>query len=61
MGFIKTEDGRYAYGMDGAQAGKDGKIWFAGAFEEPDPKKVAGTIVGVYPYSIGLGCYDPFE
>ena len=61
LGFIKTEDGRYAYGMDGAQAGKDGKIWFAGAFEEPNPKMAAGTIVGVYPYSIGLGCYDPFE
>ena len=61
MGFIKTEDGRYAYGMDGAQADKDGKIWFAGAFEEPDPKKAAGEIVGGYPYSIALGCYDPFE
>jgi len=61
LGFIKTEDGRYAYGMDGAQASKDGKIWFAGAFAEPDPKKEAGKIVGVYPYSIGLGCYDPFE
>lgn len=61
LGFIKTEDNRYAYGMDSAQADKDGKIWFVGAFEEPNPKKVAGKIVEEYPYSIGLGCYDPFK
>jgi hypothetical protein len=61
LGFMKAEDGRYAYGMDGAQAGKDGKIWFVGAFEEPDPEKVSGKIIGKYPYRIGLGVYDPFK
>lgn len=61
LGFIKTADGRYAYGMDGAQADKDGKIWFVGAFEEPDPEKASGKIIGKYPYRIGLGCYDPFK
>jgi hypothetical protein len=61
LGFLKAEDGRYAYGMDGAQTGKDGKIWFVGAFEEPDPEKAAGKIIGKYPYRIGLGVYDPFK
>jgi hypothetical protein len=60
LGLLKTQDGRFAYGMDGAQADQDGKIWFAGAFEEPDPDRIASLIEGKYPYSLGLGVYDPF-
>ena len=60
LGLLKAQDGRFAYGSDGNAADKDGKIWFAGAFEEPDPKLAAGIINGKYPFSLGLGVYDPF-
>jgi len=59
IGILRTEDGRYAYGMGAAKTDTDGRIWFAGAFEEPDSKLVAGRVMGKYPYSMGLGCYDP--
>ena len=60
IGMLRTEDGSYAYGMGGAQADKDGKIWFVGAFEEPDKEYVVSNMRGKFPYSLGLGCYDPF-
>jgi hypothetical protein len=60
IGLLKAQDGRFAYGVDGAKADREGRIWFAGAFEETDPSQVAGLIEGKYPYSIGLGMYDPF-
>ncbi len=61
IGLLRTEDGRYAYGTGGAQADKDGKIWFVGAFEEPDEEYVVRKMRDKYPYSMGLGCYDPNE
>ena len=59
IGMLKTEDGRYAYGMGAAETDKEGRIWFVGAFEEPDPEYVVRKMSGVFPYSLGLGCYDP--
>ena len=67
IGLLKTEDGRFALGQGGAEADSNGKIWFVGAFEEPDPRyKVrddtkGGIFTGAAGYSLGLGCYDPFE
>jgi hypothetical protein len=59
LGMLKTEDGRYGYGMGAAETDKDGRIWFVGAFEEPDPDYVVRMMRGKFPYSLGLGCYDP--
>lgn len=59
IGLLKTDDGRYAYGIGAAESDKEGRVWFVGAFEEPDPDYVVRTISKVYPYSMGLGCYDP--
>lgn len=61
IGLLKAEDGRYGYGMGGAQADKGGRIWFVGAFEEPNEEYVVHKMRGRFPYSMGLGCYDPFE
>lgn len=60
LGLLKAQDGRFAYGADGAEVDQDGRVWFAGAFEEPNPELAAGLIEGKYPYSLGLGVYDPF-
>lgn len=59
IGLMRAQDGRYAYGMGGAKVDKDGRLWFVGAFEEPDPK-LAANPASKRPYSLGLGCYDPF-
>ena len=59
IGLLRAADGRYAYGMGGAKVDKDGKVWFVGAFEEPDVK-LAANPDAKRPYSLGLGCYDPF-
>jgi hypothetical protein len=59
LGLLRAQDGRYAYGMGGAKVDRDGRLWFVGAFEEPDPKYQAGKIQGRYGYSLGLGMYDP--
>jgi hypothetical protein len=59
IGLLRGEDGRYAYGMQGAKVDADGKVWFVGAFEEPNPDYVARKIRRKFPYSMGLGCYDP--
>ncbi len=61
LGILQGIDGRHVYGLGGAQADKEGRIWFVGAFEEPNEAFVAGNIQGEFPYSMGLGCYDPFE
>jgi hypothetical protein len=60
-GILRGRDGRMAYGMGAAAADKDGKIWFLGAFEEPNKKYVARYMSGRFSYSMGLGCYDPFN
>lgn len=59
IGLLRAEDGRYAYGMGGAETDRHGRIWFVGAFEEPDPQLRARQIGERYPYSMGLGCFDP--
>jgi hypothetical protein len=59
VGLLRAADGRFAYGLGGAKVGIDGKLYFVGAFEEPDPKFQAGKIQGRYGYSLGLGVYDP--
>jgi len=59
IGLLRAQDGRYAYGLGGAKVDRDGRLWFVGAFEEPDPRFAAGKIQGRYPYSLGLGMYDP--
>jgi hypothetical protein len=61
IGLLRTEDGCYAYGLGGARADRDGKIWFVGAFEENDPEYAVNKMRGGRPYSMGLGCYDPFQ
>jgi len=59
IGMLKTPDGRYAFGMGAAETDKEGRIWFVGAFEEPDPDYVVMKMRGKFPYSLGLGCYEP--
>lgn len=59
IGLLRAADGRYAYGMEGAKTDADGKIWFVGAFEEPDSRYAAREMEGRFPYSMGLGCYHP--
>jgi hypothetical protein len=58
VGLLRAQDGRYAYGTQGAKTDADGRVWFVGAFEEPDPR-LAANPGGASPYSLGLGCYDP--
>jgi hypothetical protein len=60
IGTLRSEDGRYVYGLGAAETDSSGKIWFAGAFEEPDEKYTVNR-KGKYPYRLGLGCYDPFQ
>ena len=59
IGLLLAHDGRIAYGMGGAETDTQGHIWFVGAFEEPDPDYVAGVIGDRFPFSMGLGRYDP--
>jgi len=59
LGILKTKQGRLAYGMGAAQADAEGRIWFVGAFEEPNEEYVARMMRGKFPYSMGLGVYDP--
>jgi len=59
IGILKTEDGSFAYGMGAAETDSEGKIWFVGAFEEQDESYVVRKLKGKFPYSLGLGCYDP--
>jgi hypothetical protein len=60
LGVLRTTDGRTTYGMGAAKVDKEGRLWFAGAFSEPDPRYQIGG-GRRRPYSMGLGCYDPFR
>jgi hypothetical protein len=59
VGILRTTDGRTTSGMGGAKIDKDGNLWFVGAFSEADPKYQVAS--GRRPYSMGLGCYEPFR
>ena len=62
IGILRTQDGRRVFGLGGACTGKkDGKIYFVGAIEEPDPARVANQIDKRWPFSMGLVCYTPEE
>jgi hypothetical protein len=61
IGLLKAGDGRYAYGQGAADTDREGRIWFVGAFEEPVEEYVVSKMSGVFPYSMGLGCYDPIQ
>ena len=58
---ITKDDGSFAYGMGAADTDSEGRIWFVGAFEEKDQKYFVRKMRGSFPYSLGLGCYDPSE
>ena len=47
--------------MGAAESDKQGRIWFVGAFEEPNKEYVVRNINDIFPYSMGLGCYDPLD
>jgi hypothetical protein len=57
VGIPRTADGRTGSGMGGAKVDAEGRLWFVGAFSEPDPRYQARDTGR--PYSMGLGCYDP--
>ena len=59
IGLLRAGDGRWAYGMGAAETDRNGRIWFVGAFEEPRQEYVVRKMAGKFPYSMGLGCYDP--
>ncbi|MEA1996113.1 MAG: hypothetical protein U9N45_00665 [Gemmatimonadota bacterium] len=60
LGRMKTHDGCQVYGLGGACMGqKDGKIYFVGAIDEPDPGLEAAKVARRWPYSMGLISYDP--
>jgi hypothetical protein len=58
LGILKPTDGAIANGMEAAETDRDGKVWFVGAFTQPEEliKKNGG-----FPNAMGLGCYDPFS
>ena len=56
---ITRDDGSFAYGMGAADTDSKGRIWFVGAFEEKDEKYMVRKMSRRFPYSLGLGCYDP--
>ena len=55
---VLTTDGRTTSGMGGAKVDQEGRLWFVGAFSEPDPRY---QVRAKRAYSMGLGCYDPFR
>lgn len=60
IGILTTsDDGSNVYGMGAADTDATGKVWFVGAFEEKDTKYEVRKMSGVFPYSLGLGCFDP--
>ena len=59
-GILRTTDGRRCYGMQGMKIDAAGRIWFLGAFDEPDPRLAAGKMQDRIPYCMGLGMFDPF-
>ena len=58
-GVVRTTDGRGCYGMQGMKVDAAGRVWFMGAFDEPDSKLAAGVMQGRVPYCMGLGMIDP--
>ena len=56
---VTKDDGSFAYGMGAADTDSEGRIWFVGAFEEKDQKYFVRKMRRNFPYSLGLGCYDP--
>jgi hypothetical protein len=61
VGLLRASDGRHAYGMGGAKVDAKGRVWFVGAFEEPDPSLSVRPGTGRFPYVMGLGCYEPAQ
>lgn len=61
LGLLRDGTGRSAYGQGGAKVDAQGRLWFVGAFAEPDPARAARPDPDGYPYSLGLGCYEPTE
>ena len=62
IGLLRTrDDDSFAYGMGAAETDAEGRIWFVGAFEEKDEKYVVRNMRGKFPYSLGLGCFDPSD
>jgi hypothetical protein len=62
LGLLRTTDGRKVFGLGGACTGKkDGKLYFVGAVEERDPKRVANKIDNRWPFSMALVSYTPGE
>lgn len=60
IGVMRTHDGRNVFGLGGACTGrKDGKLYFVGAVEEPDPKLAANKIDNKWPYSMTLLSWTP--
>lgn len=59
LGLLRARDGRFAYGQGAAKVDAGGRLWFVGAFEEPDPARAAQPDSGQRAYSLGLGCYEP--
>jgi len=58
-GVLRTTDGRRCYGMQGLEVDAQGRLWFMGAFEEPDPALASGRMRGRVSYALGLGMHDP--
>lgn len=60
LGIMRTQDDRKVFGLGGACTGAvDGKIYFVGAVEERDAKRVANKIDDRWPYSMALLSYTP--
>ena len=60
LGMLRGKDGQRVFGLGGACTGqKDGNLYFVGAVEERDPKRVANKIDGKWPFSLGLIRYSP--
>ncbi|MFA7173551.1 MAG: hypothetical protein WC340_09080 [Kiritimatiellia bacterium] len=60
LGLMRGRDGQRVFGLGGACTGQqDGNIYFVGAVEERDPKRVANKIDGKWPFSLGLVRYTP--
>ncbi|NND31757.1 MAG: hypothetical protein HKN76_04140 [Saprospiraceae bacterium] len=60
IGLLTTsDDGSDVYGMGAADTDAAGRVWFVGAFEEKNQNYEVRKMRGKFPYSLGLGCFDP--
>ncbi len=59
LGIMKVEGNAMVLGVGGATTAPDGTIYFCGAVQEKDDKKVAGKAGGVEPFSMRLIIYKP--